>query len=134
MKPVSGLETELLLFGGSVFLGVTMFVVYDMLRVLRRIFPRGILWVSIEDLLYWIAAAFYFFLKLCQENDGIIRGYILLGLAFGALCYDRLISRFLMAWMTKRVISIKKQLKNIRKEVTIKWKNRSRPRKTEGKK
>lgn len=133
MKPVSGLETELLLFGRSVLLGVAMFVVYDLLRVLRRIFPRGIVWVSIEDFIYWVAAALYFFLQLCRENDGIIRGYILLGLILGAFGYDRFISRFLMAWMTKRVISIKKQLKKIHKKATMKLKIRNTPRNTEEK-
>ena len=134
MKPVSGLETELFLFGRSVLLGAVMFVVYDLLRVLRRIFPRGIFWVSIEDLLYWVAAALYFFLQLCRENNGIIRGYILLGIILGALCYDRMISRFLMEWMTKSVISAKKRLKKLYKKVTMKLKIKRIPWGTEKKK
>lgn len=133
MKPVSGLETELLLFGRAVFLGAVLFAIYDFLRVQRRIFPRGIVLVSLEDLLYWLAAAVYFFLKLCRENDGIIRGYILLGLVAGAVCYERLVSRFLMEWVTKGIIFLKKQLKKIHKDVKIKLKSKKVPWKREEK-
>ncbi|MCI7323516.1 MAG: spore cortex biosynthesis protein YabQ [Lachnospiraceae bacterium] len=133
MKPVSGLGTELALFGKAVLWGTVMFVVYDILRVFRRIFPHGIVWISMEDLIYWIAASVFFFLRLCRDNDGIIRFYILLGLVAGAWAYDRLVSRRLMRWLTKIILSIKKQLKKIRKKVKMKLRVRKEPRNTEEK-
>ena len=133
MKQVSGLETELALFGRSVLLGAVMFVVYDLLRVIRRIFPHGIVWVSVEDLIYWIMASVFFFLQLCRDNNGIIRFFILLGLVAGAGIYERLISRHLMKWLTKFIHSIKKQLKKAFKKATMKLQIRKTPRKTEEK-
>lgn len=133
MKPVSGLETELAIFGQAVLSGIGMLIFYDILRVFRRIFSHGILWVSLEDFLYGILVSGFFFLELCRENSGVIRGYILLGLALGALLYQRLCSRYLMRHLTKGILLAKKRLKNIVKKVTIKKKEREKPRETEEK-
>lgn len=132
MKPVSGLETELALFAGAVLTGVGMLILYDMLRVFRRIFSHGILWVSVEDFLYGILVSGFFFLELCRENSGVIRGYILLGLALGAVLYHRLLSRHLMKHLTKWIYKAKNRLKNLCKKVTMKKIDR-KPRETEEK-
>ena len=134
MKPVSGLETELALFGQAVLFGVLMFAVYDILRVVRRIFPHGILWISVEDLIFWVLAAVLFFLQLCRDNNGIIRFFILLGMVVGAWCYNRSLGRRLMGWLTKIIFSIKKQLKNTWKKATMKIRTEKIPRKTEERK
>lgn len=125
MQPVSGLEMELELFGSSLLLGAGLLVIYDAIRILRRIFPHGVIWISLEDFVYWTAASIFFFLRLCKVNNGIVRGYILLAMALGALIYYRLLSRFLMGWLTKMIVLVKKQLKKWHKAATIKrdeWK------------
>ena len=82
MQPVSGLEVEVMLFVQAILAGAGLFLVYDVLRVIRRIFVHGIIWVSIEDALYWMISGFWIFLRICRMNDGIIRGYMLVaGLA-----------------------------------------------------
>ena len=100
--------------------GAVAFAIYDGIRIFRRIFPHGIVWISIEDLLYWCAIAFCFFLKLCQSNNGILRGYILLGLMTGALLYYGLCGRFFMKYMSILIQSLKKRLKKLWEIVTIK--------------
>lgn len=100
--------------------------IYDGIRIFRRIFPHGILWISLEDLLYWSVTAFYFFLKLCQSNNGILRGYILLGLAVGALLYYGLCGRFLIRFVSQMIIALKKRLKKVREMATIKRKELQR--------
>lgn len=120
MQPVSGLEIELALFGSSLLLGAGLLAVYDVIRILRRIFIHGVIWVSIEDFEYWAAAAIFFFLRLCKVNNGIVRVYILLAMALGAFVYYSLLSRHLMRWLTKIVMIAKKRLKKWLKEAKIK--------------
>lgn len=103
----SGLFAQFFLFG------VLIVVIYDGIRIFRRILPHGIIWISLEDLLYWTGIALCFFLRLCQENNGIIRGYIILGVVLGAGVYYRLCSRFFMKHLTKWIRSLKKRLKKI---------------------
>jgi hypothetical protein len=76
---------ELFLFGHFFLLGAGGVLCYDCLRVIRRIFSHGILWISVEDFLFALLAGGWFFLRLCGWNDGILRGYLLLAAAFGAL-------------------------------------------------
>ena len=73
MKPVEGLELELALLGRSLLAGIVFSAIYDGIRVIRRIFPHGIIWTSFEDLLYWLVTGSWLFLKVCQVNNGIIR-------------------------------------------------------------
>jgi len=136
MQPVSGLEIELGLFGQSVLQGILFLVVYDLIRIVRRVFPHGILWISFEDFFFWTAAGVWFFLRLCQENNGIIRGYILLGIALGAWVYYRLCSRPLMHRLEKIINLIKNRLKKHKKAATIKierLRNRMKSREAEKK-
>ena len=129
MQPVTGLWIQLGLFLQSVLLGAAMFLLYDMIRMLRRIFLHGIIWISIEDFFYWLIVGVYFFLRLCQVNDGIIRAYILLGMALGAWIYYMLFSRYFVRWLTKIILRIKKRLKKWCKLVTIKIKRLKKPKK-----
>lgn len=131
MHPVAGLWLQLGLFGQSVILGAAMFLLYDLIRMFRRIFLHGIIWVSVEDFFYWLVVGSYFFLRLCQVNDGIIRAYILLGMALGAWLYYRICSRYFVRLFSKIILRIKKRLKKWYKLVTIKIKKLRKPEEKE---
>lgn len=131
MNPVEGLEQELILLGQAFLSGAGLSLVYDMIRVIRRIVPHGIILVSIEDLVYWVAAGGWLFLKACQVNNGIIRGYMLLGIGAGALVYGILFGRWFMRIATKWILAAKKRLKRVTKAVTIELKKLHRNQETE---
>lgn len=110
---------EVLLFGDSFLLGILLFVLYDVIRIFRRILPRGIVLVSVEDFLFWFFAGSAVFVLLYRENDGALRFYVLGGMLAGALLYYLCISRKFMPWITRKIAGIKKQLKKILGKVTI---------------
>lgn len=87
---------EALVLGISILTGVVLFLVYDVLRIFRRILPHGNLWIGIEDLLYWLVYTGVVFVMLYRENDGRVRGFILGGLAVGMLIYFSLLSRYVV--------------------------------------
>lgn len=106
-------------------MGAGLVLCYDCLRVIRRIFSHGILWISVEDFLFAASAGIWFFLRLCQWNDGILRGYLLLAALLGALICSACCGRYLMKFSEKIILYAKKRLKNIAKAVTMrKEKNR----------
>lgn len=111
---------ELQLLGAACLVGAGMTAVYDVLRIFRRILRHGIIWVSIEDCLYWIAFAIVEFVLLYQENNGVLRGYIFGGTAVGAILYHFLISRHLMRFVSFVITQVKKRLKIIYKAVIMK--------------
>ncbi|MCM1105519.1 MAG: spore cortex biosynthesis protein YabQ [Blautia sp.] len=126
MEIFSAIPAELALLRGAFFMGAGLFVLYDCLRVFRRIVPHGIFWISLEDALYWIAAAGWFFLRLCRDNNGIIRFYVLFAMAVGALLYYVLLGRPAMKYISLLLLTIKKQLKKVKKAITIELEKRGK--------
>ena len=125
MMSVSGsIQNEMMLFGSAVLLGAALMLLYDMIRICRRIFPRGIILVSIEDVIYWIVFGVAVFILLYRENDGAVRGFIVGGIAAGLFLYYQLLGRWLMKWMGILIRSLKKRLKKAMEKVKIKLRKR----------
>ena len=121
MMSVSGsIQNEMMLFGNAVFLGAALMLLYDVIRICRRILPRGIILVSIEDVIYWIVFGVAVFILLYRENDGAVRGFIVGGIAAGLFLYYQLLGRWLMKWMGILIRSLKKRLKKAMEKVKIK--------------
>lgn len=98
---------ELDFFAVSFVLGVILVLAYDCLRIFRRLVRHGTLWISMEDLCYWVIAAFIIFAMLYQKNDGLIRGFSIGGIVLGMLLYNQFISRYTVryiAFFLKRMI------------------------------
>ncbi len=114
-----GIYEELAILAAAMALGAGMAGVYDLLRIVRRIIPRGIIWVSLEDFLYWAVACIVVFVFFYQENSGGIRGYIVGGITVGAIIYHVLLGRWLVKGTAYLVAWSKKRLKNLKKAVTI---------------
>lgn len=87
---------EALFLGSSVLLGALLFFLYDILRIFRRIVPHGILWIGVEDFIYWLICTGAVFVMLYQENDGMVRGFSIGGIIVGMLLYYALLSRFVI--------------------------------------
>jgi hypothetical protein len=78
-------ELDILLLFFFVGLGLTLF--YDLMRLSRRIFPRGWLLTGMEDLLFWLLAALGFAIMCLWINDGIFRWYMMAASVLGSyLC------------------------------------------------
>lgn len=84
--------TELAFFGNCVLWGIYLLIFYDVFRIIRRVFPRGAILIGIEDLLYWTVSSVLIFRMMYQQNNGIIRGFAILGMFLGMLIYHNLIS------------------------------------------
>lgn len=96
----AGVLGELQFFGLAVLRGVLILVLYDVLRILRRIVPHGVVAVALEDLLYWIGTAFLVFQLLYRENDGAVRGYALFAVALGMFLYHQTVSGWLVHYLS----------------------------------
>ena len=118
MMSVSGsIQNEMMLFGSAVLLGAALMLLYDVIRICRRILPRGII---LEDVIYWIVFGVAVFILLYRENDGAVRGFIVGGIAAGLFLYYQLLGRWLMKWMGILIRSLKKRLKKAMEKVKIK--------------
>lgn len=95
------IRAEVFLLFASLLLGLKLMAVYDGLRVFRMLVPHGLGWTGLEDMLYWLYAGISVFLLLLEQNDGILRGYAILGVLAGMLLYHMTISRILLGGLKK---------------------------------
>lgn len=68
--------------------GAILILVYDFLRIIRRLVPHGTVWIAIEDILFWAGSAVAVFAMLCRENDGYLRGFSIGGVVIGMILYS----------------------------------------------
>ncbi|MCD8216530.1 MAG: spore cortex biosynthesis protein YabQ [Clostridiales bacterium] len=84
------------LFGQAVGIGAVLLLLYDLLRIWRRIVRHRIVGMAVEDLLFWLFCALWLFGFMYRQNDGVIRGFIILGAAAGMFLYSILLSRWVV--------------------------------------
>lgn len=118
-----GIHQELVFLLISFALGEGLVMLYDVFRIFRKIVPHGVIWISVEDVLYWIVAALLIFGMIFQENDGLIRGFAIGGILLGMLFFNHFVSPFIIrsiSGILKKILEIlKKGLKKVREAVKI---------------
>lgn len=94
---------ELQFFLISVLWGAILLLVYDILRIFRRLIKHDSFFVAFEDLIFWVCASLFIFVMMYKENNGIIRGFSVMGMAIGMILYYYLLSDFLVNMITKLI-------------------------------
>ena len=104
--------------------GITLAVIYDCIRIFRRLIPHGVIWIAVEDIFFWMFASMITFLVCFVENAGNIRGFAIAGEVMGAYMYSRTIGPVFVKYVSLvlyfPVKVIKKALKKLIKSFTIK--------------
>jgi len=94
-------------FLNCLWYGVVLFGVYDGLRIFRVMIRHRNWMVGLEDIAFWIWAAFYLFSHFFRDTYGTVRGYQLLGVGTGGIIWEYGCGRFL----TKKIIFFIRWLK-----------------------
>ncbi len=76
----------------ALVMGIFITFLYDILRIVRRVFPHGNFLVSLEDLCFWIYCAVEVFLLMYRFSDGMLRWFAVLGALSGMFLYRKLVS------------------------------------------
>ena len=118
---------EVNMFLEAAWSGMLIALAYDVLRILRRIVKHWDWVVTTEDYLFWVVIGILVFAMIFQWNDGIVRGYVIVTLFFGAYLYHAAFSTVLVKYTSKvlnfiLIIVLKKPLKCFRIIVTRIWK------------
>lgn len=71
-------------------MGVGLTLVYDVLRLFRFLIPHNLIWISIEDLIFWIVTAIVVFLMFIRMNNGSIRFFSIGATILGIVAKNRL--------------------------------------------
>ena len=94
------ITVELQFFLISILWGAILLAVYDCLRILRRLVKHSVFFVALEDMIFWVVAAVFIFFMIYRENDGIIRGFSVMGMGIGMVLYHFILSELLVKVVT----------------------------------
>lgn len=92
----------------SLLLGIMMTLVYDLFRILRRVFLHHKFLISIEDLIFWFGCGITVFLVMQKESNGVLRWFSIVGALFGMFIYRQLLGKFLVDFLSGILIRVKK--------------------------
>lgn len=101
------INLEVKFFVVSLAWGLVLLVIYDILRILRRLLKHSVWIVSIEDLVFWIVSGILIFKMMYEQNNGIIRGFSIMAMGMGMIVYYYLISDFfveIMVWLIHLIL------------------------------
>lgn len=97
----SNIVKEVLLLVHSCLLGVVLTFIYDGIIILRKLIRHSDIFISLEDLLFWITCAISVFYMLYEENNGILRWFAVAGAGVGMFLYKITLSPFVISVCTK---------------------------------
>ena len=87
--------------------GAWITVVYDLIRIFRRMISHGNFWIGVEDFFFWIWTSLWIFSVLYRENDGNLRMYTIVFMIFGMICYHWVIGEPVVKLVEKLLKKIK---------------------------
>jgi len=94
------MENENIFLFYALLMSIFITFVYDILRIIRRVIPHGILLVSLEDIGFWIYCEVKVFLLMYHESNGTLRWFAVLGALVGMILYKKLVSPFFVKYIS----------------------------------
>lgn len=80
--------------------GIAITMVYDLLRVIRRVVKHPYMVIAMEDIVFWMFVSVVLFLLLYHMNNGTLRWFAVFGLLAGMLFYKKIFGDFLVIFMS----------------------------------
>jgi len=107
-------------FAIAVMWGMILSIVYDGLRIFRRvIIHRKVAWLAVEDILFWMICGFAMFHVIFMVNDGIIRSFALIAFGLGSVMYQYTVSYYIVKYISKMLIILKRMSIKIALKIVI---------------
>lgn len=139
------INKEFNIFLAFVLIGIIISFLFDVFRILRKVYKTPDFITIIEDIAFWIISGILLLSGIFILNEGKIRAYLFIGLFSGILLYIITLSKFtlrigtfslkkinkilftpimkFLQFLTKTTIKILKRIKNIFISTNFKIKN-----------
>lgn len=114
-------ENQILLH--AALLGIYLAFLYDTIRIFRRCIGHNVLFISLEDIVYWFYLAAKVFLMMYRESNGRLRWFAVLGAGAGILIYTKLFGKYYVCYISRFLNKIGKRIQKIYKN-RLKTKNK----------
>ncbi|MDO5294762.1 MAG: spore cortex biosynthesis protein YabQ [bacterium] len=102
------ISMEVRFFVASILCGIILLIIYDVLRIFRRVIKHPWFFVALEDLIFWLLSGIVIFRMMYEMNNGTIRGFSVLGMFLGMIVYNKSLSPFFVKGISSLFILINK--------------------------
>lgn len=119
MHLILSINAEVNIFLLAICVGFGLAAIYDLLRILRRVYKHKNLIVNIEDFIYWMFTVCILFEFLRYKNFGELRGFILIGCIIGATIYFSVLSKYIISVGVTVFLYINSIIKKIFKKFSL---------------
>lgn len=93
--------------------GITIGILFDFFRILRKSFKTNDLVTYIEDFLFWILTGFTILFTLFKFNNGEVRLYMFFAIAIGILLYILIFSSHFIKINVSIIVLLKNVIKKL---------------------
>ena len=76
--------------------GIIIGLLFDIFRVLRKVFKTKDILTYIEDILFWILTGIIIIYSMYRFCDGELRFFMMVGIMFGSIIYILSISKYII--------------------------------------
>lgn len=97
----------------AIMLGAFCGIIYDIIRIFRRIIKKKIAVTAAEDIIYWLVVSVLMFMLMYRENGGMVRGYAIIGMAAGMILYEISIGKFFVKYVSKLLNYILNRIRKV---------------------
>lgn len=107
------------LFLIGILIGIIVWFLYDLIRLWRRLIHHGVVWIAIEDVVFFFVCSIAGFQILYPKSLGELRVFLILAIAVGSLVYHKLVSPHLIrggTWLVKKIRNLFGKLKKIKRK------------------
>ena len=101
--------SELYVFLLFILTGISIGILFDIFRILRKSFKTIDFITYIQDFLFWILAGIILLYSIFSFNNGELRGYIFIGVILGVALYMLIFSKYFVK-IAVTIISIIKKI------------------------
>ncbi|WMJ23661.1 spore cortex biosynthesis protein YabQ [Paludicola sp. MB14-C6] len=103
------MASETITFLSACLLGAVLGVIYDLFRISRIAVKTCNVIIFIEDIIFFVIVTLSSFIFIVMKNDGVLRGFLIIGELLGALAYFSTASILIMK-AAKFIIKIVKAI------------------------
>lgn len=105
---ILSIKGQFALFLFAVFFGFAAGFLYDFIVIFRKIIKHYKFFIHLEDFFYWVFLAIFLFFIMLEENNGDIRGFLILGTFIGMIIYSFSLSGIFLKASDKILYLIKR--------------------------
>ena len=99
-------------FYHSLIVGIVLFIIYDLIVIIRDGFKIPIFWVNVVDVIFAFLASLISFGLTLTVYPGKVRVYIFAGIIIGGAAYNLLIGKYVSRFIISKIIKIRKHIKS----------------------